>query len=76
MPVENGKNEQTSREDILPRNIVAAVKKRLQGLSLSCQLSQIRLYHRPKAWVARDQEVFTVKQTSNKRQYVCCGLGK
>jgi hypothetical protein len=29
MPVKNAMNEQTSREDILPRNIVAAVKKRL-----------------------------------------------
>jgi hypothetical protein len=39
MPVESGKNEQTSREDILPRKIVAAVKKRLHVSSLSLQIA-------------------------------------
>jgi hypothetical protein len=37
MPVRDTMKEQTSREDIFPRKIVAAVKKRLWNASVSGQ---------------------------------------
>jgi hypothetical protein len=58
--------EQTSREDILPRKIVAAVKKRLWYASVSRQGYVVQYTAEPKAWIARDQEIFTIKEASDK----------
>lgn len=65
MPVENTRSEQTSREDILPRKMVAAVRKRL-GSKVRYKSSKIQEYYRPIAWVTCNQKAFTIKKASDK----------
>lgn len=35
------------------------------GPNVSHKASEIQVYHRPKAWVTRNQEIFTVKEASD-----------